>query len=123
MTNRYRSDDKVKYGKLCLVCLEPFGSRRRDAKYCGAACRQKACRDHRQLKNNYELPKWMRYRVIHYKEVFTLKLQAASYKRREWIDSDQNLNRVKENMEKYESVLFICYKRSDILKVAEAIGL
>lgn len=112
----------MKYQKLCPVCLEPFGSTRRDAKYCGAACRQKACRDHRQQKKSYELPKWMRYRVIYYKEVFPMHLQAASYKRREWIDSDQNLHRVKENMQKYESVLFICYHRSDILKVVEEIG-
>jgi predicted nucleic acid-binding Zn ribbon protein len=33
-----------KYQKRCLVCRRRFGARRADAKYCSAACRQKAKR-------------------------------------------------------------------------------
>ncbi|MCR8982417.1 hypothetical protein [Brevibacillus laterosporus] len=78
----------MKYSiKLCIVCYEQFESSRRDAMYCGSACRQVASRDRRKGLNTYELPNWMRFRIIHFQEVFNLKTLANNYKRHEWIDS------------------------------------
>lgn len=62
--------------KLCLVCYEQFHSSRRDAIYCGSACRQIASRHRRKGLNTYELSNWMRFRIIHYQEVFKLKTLA-----------------------------------------------
>ncbi|MBG9773089.1 hypothetical protein [Brevibacillus laterosporus] len=64
----------------------------------------------------------MRFRIIHFQEVFNLKTLANNYKRREWIDSIEDLYRIKECIEGYQSVLFICYNKFDIPKVADGIN-
>ncbi len=108
--------------KLCLVCYEQFDSVRRDAKFCGDACRQKACRDKKNKKDIYQLPKYLRYRVIHYKDAFTLSTSIPIYKYVEWIHSEKALYRVQESMIEHDTCLFVCTNQSDILKVVELIG-
>lgn len=62
-----------------------------------------------------------KHRVVHFQDAFTLTTLAGKADRREWIDSHTDIHRVKENLLKYQQVLFICYNKADILKVAEEI--
>jgi len=50
-----RSGNEMKNNKICLVCYSQFESIRRDALYCGEACRQKACHDKKRQKPALEV--------------------------------------------------------------------
>ncbi|NBI28594.1 hypothetical protein [Chengkuizengella marina] len=112
----------MKREKFCMVCGMAFFATRRDAKYCNDVCRQRACRDKKTNKNIYELPKYLRYRVVYYKDTFILAENVKNHKMREWIDSEKDFYRVEENMKQYESVLFICYRKIDMSKVMKIIN-
>ncbi|MGM7682668.1 ParB N-terminal domain-containing protein [Cytobacillus sp. Hm23] len=72
------------------------------------------------VSNMNQAPK-TRHSIVHFKDTFTLAMKAEKVQMREWIDSTDHLYRVKENLEKHESVLFICYNNADAVKVAEEI--
>lgn len=67
-----------------------------------------------------EAPK-VKHSIVHFKDTFTLAMKAEQVQRRVWIDSEIDFPYIKENMNKFDSVLFICYNNSDALKVAEEI--
>ncbi|AUM64337.1 hypothetical protein C0R09_07200 [Brevibacillus laterosporus] len=71
--------------------------------------------------NKNDAPK-TKHRVIHFKDPFTLSTLSEKADRREWIDNiEDDIYRVKEKMQKHETVLFICFNKTDILKVVEEI--
>ncbi|MGF9907807.1 hypothetical protein [Brevibacillus porteri] len=67
-------------------------------------------------------PNWMRYRVVHYKDVFTFRTQVRNFSHREWIDSPDDLYRVQECMSTRKFTLFICYDRRDMAEIIWMLG-
>ncbi|MGU7369511.1 hypothetical protein [Bacillus cereus] len=62
------------------------------------------------------------YKVLHFKDTFTVYTIAEKVDRREWIDSiEEDLHRVASIINRYESALFICYKKNEMLRVIEEI--
>lgn len=113
---------------VCLVCLTLFESIRKDAEFCGPACRQKASRDR---KKGAFIPAWTDYYVTHAQDTYTLTVHKNKYKSWASITSTEddeplpNFNwreLVKYHMKNYHTVLFICLHREDILKVVDEIN-
>ncbi|MGD6838236.1 ParB N-terminal domain-containing protein [Bacillus thuringiensis] len=61
------------------------------------------------------------YKVLHFKDTFTVYTIAEKVERREWIDSIEDLQRVASTINKYKNALFICYKKSDMLRIIEEV--
>ncbi|KAB2419675.1 MULTISPECIES: hypothetical protein [Bacillus cereus group] len=58
---------------------------------------------------------------MHFKDTFTVYTIAEKVERREWIDSIEDLQRVASTINKYKNALFICYKKSDMLRIIEEV--